>query len=112
MKALVLAILIVAIPLSARAAEIDPATVQLWDVIHTSDGSVVKGVIVEEIPGTSYRIALVGGGSLVVQTANVVKLTRELNPAFAGGAAAAPSGGAVTATAPTPAIVATSGLRI
>jgi hypothetical protein len=111
MKALVLGILIVAMPLSARAGEIDPATVQLWDVIYTSDGSVVKGVIVEEVPGTSYKIALAGGGSLVVQAANVTKLTRELNPAYQA-VAPASAGTAVAATAPAPAITATSGLRI
>ena len=111
MKALVFGLLLVAMPLSARGAEIDPATVQLWDVIYTSDGSVVKGVIVEEIPGTSYRLVLAGGGSLVVQTANIVKLTKELNPGFQAGA---PSGGAVASTTKTttPVITATSGLRI
>src|SRR5438046_8668936 len=50
MKALVLGLLIVAMPLSARAAEIDPATVQLWDVVYTSDGSLVTGVAVETSP--------------------------------------------------------------
>lgn len=88
----------------AHAGEIDPATVQLWDVVHTADGSVLKGVIVEEVPNTSLRIVIVGGSSLVVQQANVVKLTRELNPGFER---AAP---AVTAAAPVR--NADSGLRI
>jgi hypothetical protein len=110
MKAFVLGLLLVALPLSARAGEIDPATVQIWDVVYTSDGSVVKGVIVEEVPGQSYRLALAGGGSLVVQAANVTKLGRELNPSFQAGAPAAATG--VAATASAPAASATSGIRV
>ncbi|MDQ3369947.1 MAG: hypothetical protein M3680_31395, partial [Myxococcota bacterium] len=88
-KAAVLTVGLLAFPAAARAAEIDPAVVQLWDVVHTADGSVLKGVIVEELPGTSLRVVLVGGSSLVVPIGSVVRLTRELNPAFARGPATA-----------------------
>jgi hypothetical protein len=107
MKTAYLAIALLGVPVSARAAEIDPAAVQLWDVVHTADGSVLKGVIVEEIPGASVRVVLVGGSAIVVPMANVVRFARELNPAFAH----QPS--APVAERPTPpALAATSGLRI
>jgi hypothetical protein len=108
MKAAVLVVGLLALPLVARAAEIDPAVVQLWDVVYTSDGSVLKGVIVEEIPGTSLRVVLVGGSSLVVPIANVVRLTKELNPAFQPGGPAARGPAAPMG----PAVTAASGLRI
>jgi hypothetical protein len=115
-KALVLGLLVLLVPATAHAGEIDPATVQLWDVVYTNDGSVVKGVIVEEIPGTSYKLTLAGGGSLVIQMANVQRITRELNPSFAAGApvvgAAASATGTATATAVAPPVHAASGIRI
>jgi hypothetical protein len=107
MKAVCLAVALVALPLSAHASEIDPAAIQLWDVVHLADGSVLKGVIVEEIPGTSVRVVLVGGSSIVVPMANVTSFARELNPGFAR-QPAAPS-----AERPaSPAMTAASGLRI
>lgn len=94
-----------------RANDLDPAVVQLWDVIYMADGGVLKGVIVEEVPGTSYRIVMAGGSSLVVQTANVTKLGKELNPGFT--AAPYASGGSVGTTGPgAPVRKATSGVRI
>jgi hypothetical protein len=94
-----------------RANDLDPAVVQLWDVIYMADGSVLRGVIVEEVPGTSYRIVMAGGSSLVVQTANVTKLGKELNPGFA--MAARPAGGVAGGTgAPPHARKATSGVRL
>jgi hypothetical protein len=112
MKALVVCFLIVLAPSLARAQEIDPAKVQLWDVAYTSDGSVVKGVIVEEIPGTSYKLALPGGGSLVVQMANVQRITRELNPSFVAGAPVGGAAASATASVAATPVQATSGIRI
>lgn len=110
MKVVCLAAAVLSLPVTAHASEIDPAVVQLWDVVHVADGSVLKGVIVEEVPGTSLRIVLVGGSSIVVPIADVVRLTRELNPGFArpelGQAAEAP------VSPPSPAKTAESGLRI
>jgi len=110
MKAACLVIALLAVPGSARAAEIDPATIQLWDVVYTTDGTVLKGVIVEHVPTTSVRVLLVGGSSIVVTLADVVRFTKELNPAFTS----VPS--RPTAERPaspvSPALAATSGLRI
>jgi hypothetical protein len=93
----------------AHAQSIDPATVQLWDVVHTSDGSVLKGVIVEEVPGSQLRIVIVGGTSLVVEMAKVTRFTKELNPTYAG---VRPAGNYVSAQATSPARVGSSGVRI
>lgn len=109
MKSVVVALALMAVPLAARADGIDPAVVQLWDVVHTADGSVLKGVIVEEVPGTSLKVALIGGSTLVVQMTNIVKLTRELNPAFAGNVPRAGGGDGPSAS---PALSAPNGLRI
>src|SRR5262245_22649970 len=100
---------LLALTVTARAGEIDPAAVQLWDVVYTNDGSVLKGVIVEEVPGQSLRIVIAGGSSLVVQMANVTKLGRELNPGYA---MRAPVSGATPVDAGGPRLVAKSGLRI
>lgn len=110
MKFVCVAAAVLALPVTAHASEIDPAVIQLWDVVHVADGSVLKGVIVEEVPGTSLRVVLLGGSSIVVPMANVVRLARELNPGFARPqvmqAADAP------AAPRSPAIIAASGLRI
>ncbi len=101
--------LLVATAGDVRANDLDPNVVQLWDVIYMADGSVLKGVIVEEVPGTSLRIVIAGGSSLVVQTANVTKLGKELNPGFT--MAARPADAAVGASSG-PARKATSGVRL
>jgi hypothetical protein len=98
---------LLALPLSAHAGDLDPSVVQVWDVVYTADGSVLKGVIVEEVPGVSVRIVIAGGTSIVVQMPNVTRLGKELNPAIASGAVATSGGGLVR-----PARVATSGLRL
>jgi len=100
-----------ALAMPSHAQGIDPAAVQLWDVIHTSDGSVLKGVIVEEVPGTSVRIVIVGGTSIVVELAKVTRFTKELNPTFTV-APARPGADSPSAPVPRPPRVATSGLRL
>jgi hypothetical protein len=103
-----LLVAVLALPRSATAGDLDPAVVQVWDVVYTADGSVLKGVIVEEVPGVSVRIVIAGGTSIVVQMANVTRFTRELNPAIASGPVAASGGGGVAR----PERVATGGLRV
>jgi hypothetical protein len=99
---------VLALPTPAQANDLDPAVVQVWDVVYTADGSVLKGVIVEEVPNVSVRVVIAGGTSIVVQMANVTRFTRELNPALASGPVAAGGVGGVAQ----PARVATGGLRV
>lgn len=106
MKAVCVVVALALIPVSARAGDVDPAVVQLWDVVYAADGSVLKGVIVEEVPGVSVRVVIAGGTSIVVQMANVQRFAKELNPSFATGAA--PS----VAVGGHPARVVTGGVRL
>jgi hypothetical protein len=55
---------------------------QLLDVIYKSDGSVVKGVIMEQIPGVSYTITTTDGKSLTIDALSIDKITKE--PALGG----------------------------
>ncbi len=47
------------------------------DVIYTTDGSVVRGTIVEQLPGVSYKIATEGGNIFVFDALKVEKITKE-----------------------------------
>lgn len=59
------------------------------------------------VPGASIRIVIAGGSSIVVQSANIVKLAKEMNPAHRG-----PTVGATTTSPAAPATKASSGLRL
>ncbi len=55
---------------AARAAEYE-------DVIYLNDGSVIRGTIVERVPGETYKIEIAGGSVLVVDADEVEKITKE-----------------------------------
>lgn len=63
----------------AHAEEVDVAAFEYVDVIETNDGSVLKGVIFEQEPGVKYKLATSDGSIMVIQAANVVKLTKARN---------------------------------
>jgi hypothetical protein len=71
-------------PAAALAQQVDPADAPVWDVVQMSDGTVWRGVIVEQVPGKIYRIALLGGSVVVVDVSQVVRVTREPNPGVRG----------------------------
>ena len=50
------------------------------DVIYLKDGSIYKGTIIEEVPGTSYKIESRDGNVFAVQIEEVEKLTKERTP--------------------------------
>jgi hypothetical protein len=56
------------------------------DVIYLKDGSVIRGVIVEEVPGETYKIELYGGSALVFEADEVEKIIREIDEGGTGGA--------------------------
>jgi hypothetical protein len=70
---------------TAAADEIRAEDAAHLDVIHTAEGNIWKGVIVDQVPGKTYRILLVGGSTVVVPAADVSRLTKEPNPWFAAG---------------------------
>ena len=51
----------------------------LQDVIYLKDGSIYKGVIIEQVPNVSYKIQSRDGNVFAVQIGDVEKITKEAN---------------------------------
>ena len=68
----------------ADANDVDVSAFEYIDVIETSDGSVWKGVVVEQTPNVRYKIATADGSLHVIQAADVVKLTKQKNAGYHG----------------------------
>lgn len=68
--------LIVCLLIFAIAA---PAAAQQFyeDVVYLKDGSIIRGVIVEQIPGESLKVQLQGGSVMVFKMSNVLKIAKE-----------------------------------
>lgn len=49
----------------------------LEEVIYLKDGSVYRGVIMETIPGESYKIQIAGGSIFTVKQTDILKITKE-----------------------------------
>ena len=78
---LALAILI-ALGQRARADDIDVSAIEYLDVLETTDGSVWKGVVIEQVPNVSFKIATSDGSVHVLKTSDVTRLTKQRNPAY------------------------------
>lgn len=50
------------------------------DVVYLKNGSVIKGIIIEQVPGKSLKIETSDGSQYVYQITEVEKFTRELKP--------------------------------
>jgi hypothetical protein len=48
------------------------------DVIYLKNGSIIRGIIVEEVPGETYKIEIAGGSVLVFAADEVEKIVREI----------------------------------
>ena len=70
---------IAALPRAHADDEIDVKNAELLDVVETSDGSIWKGVIVEQTPNVSYKVATADGSLHVIKAADVVKISRQRN---------------------------------
>ncbi len=66
-------------PALADITEVDVRTAEMLDVIETTDGSVWKGVVVEQTPNVQYKIATADGSLHVIPAGDVVKLTKQRN---------------------------------
>lgn len=73
----------------AETDEIDVRAFEFLDVIETADGSVWKGVIIEQTPNVHYKIAIAGGSVHVINASDVVRLSKQRNGDFRAGSAAA-----------------------
>src|SRR4051812_20807854 len=63
----------------ADDAQIDVRSFEYVDVIETTDGSVWKGIVVEQTPNVQYKLATSDGSLHVIKSADVVKLTKQRN---------------------------------
>ena len=51
---------------------------QLEDVVYLKDGSIYRGVIIEQVPNESLKIQIMGGSIIAVPMTNVSKMTKEV----------------------------------
>ncbi len=49
----------------------------LEDVVYLKDGSIYRGLIIEQVPNVSLKIQIVGGNVFAVQLSDVQKMTKE-----------------------------------
>ena len=73
----------------ADGSDVDLTAFEYIDVVETTDGSIWKGVVVEQQPNVRYKIATADGSLHVIAAGDVVKLSKAKNPSFhaqAGGA--------------------------
>jgi len=84
----------------ARAEDVDVSAFEYVDVVETTDGSIWKGVLVEQTPGVQYKIATADGSLHVLRGADVVKLSKQKNPNWHPRVAAGPAPGPAPMPAP------------
>ena len=68
----------------ALADDVDVKSFEYLDVIETTDGSIWKGVVVEQTPNVQYKIATADGSLHVIKAEDVAKLTKQKNRDWAG----------------------------
>ena len=76
----------------ADDTEVDTRAFEYLDVIETTDGSVWKGVVIEQTPNVSYKIATADGSLHVVKAADVAKMSKQRNKDYRVATAIVPSG--------------------
>ena len=72
----------------AHADDVDVNAFEYVDVVETADGSVWKGILVEQVPNQRYKIATADGSLHVLPAGEVVKVTKAKNTGWRHGAAA------------------------
>ncbi len=91
MKTLSLCILLAASAIAHADDEIDVRSAEYIDVVETSDGSVWKGVLVEQIPNVQYKLATADGSVHVIKAGDVTKISRQRNRKVAATVAPVPA---------------------
>jgi len=79
MKTVPFCILLAASAIAHADEEIDVHSAEYLDVVETSDGSIWKGVVVEQTPNVQYKIATADGSLHVIKAADVTKISRQRN---------------------------------
>jgi hypothetical protein len=63
----------------ADDGELDVRAFEYLDVVETTDGSIWKGVLVEQTPNVQYKIATSDGSLHVIKAADVAKMSKQKN---------------------------------
>jgi hypothetical protein len=79
MKTLSLCILLAASAIAHADDQIDVQSAEYLDVVETSDGSIWKGVLVEQTPNVQYKLATADGSLHVIKAGDVTKISRQRN---------------------------------
>ncbi|MEO8842997.1 MAG: hypothetical protein ABI591_10575 [Kofleriaceae bacterium] len=66
----------------ADGNDVEISSFEYIDVVETTDGSIWKGVVVEQQPNVRYKIATADGSLHVIAAGDVVKLSKAKNPSF------------------------------
>src|SRR5262245_36445217 len=74
----------------ARADDVDVNAFEYLDVVETADGSIWKGVLIEQTPGVQYKLATADGSQHVLKATDVTKVSRQKNANWRPHTAVAP----------------------
>jgi hypothetical protein len=64
------------------ADDLDVSAFEFVDVIETAEGSVLRGVVTEQTPNVTYKLATADGSVHVIRAASVVKVSKQRNPRY------------------------------
>lgn len=68
---LAIAIFLIALPVLSLAQS------NLLDVVYLKNGSIIKGIIVEQVPGQAIKLQTADGSLFVFESSEITKMTRE-----------------------------------
>jgi hypothetical protein len=87
----------------AQDADVDTRSFEFLDVIETNDGSIWKGVIVEQTPNVQYKLVGSDGSVHVIKAETVTKISKQKNRDWRATTATPASTTAPAGQAPMPA---------
>ncbi|MBP5637250.1 MAG: hypothetical protein J6X25_07035 [Bacteroidales bacterium] len=76
--------------LMAVAIDIDASAQNYIDCVYLNNGSIIRGAILEQIPGETIKIKTGDGSIFVYQMSEVMKITKEEAPKTSSGTASEP----------------------
>lgn len=86
MKRLFLLLVVLFGAISVASAQYYAPQQNLMDVIYTTNGLVLQGTIVEQIPGVEYTIVTTDGRTLTIDALSVKRITKENGSGYLGNA--------------------------
>lgn len=86
MKRLFILLVVLFGAISVASAQYYAPQQNLMDVIYTTNGLVLQGTIVEQIPGVEYTIVTTDGRTLTIDALSVKRITKENGSGYLGNA--------------------------